>query len=157
MILSLEEKLSTGGSNRFKSEGERKIASFLDSNAIRYHYEQGVLVTSTDKKQRIWYPDFYLPEFGSYIEYFGLAGHADYDSGIKVKESTYAAMGLPVIALYPWTFADDWQGYIMKELQRTAFQRYRDIMAKPYWSNRGKTMQRYGKVHNYPSRRIRCY
>ena len=50
----------------FKSEGERRIAYFLDDNRIRYQYEPGVLVNTAYDKPRIWYPDFHLPEFASY-------------------------------------------------------------------------------------------
>ena len=119
---------------KFKSEGERRIASFLESNLIRYQYEPGVLVNSLYEKPRIWYPDFHLPEFGTYIEYFGLAGRQNYDRGIKRKEAVYSKMGLDVIRVYPWTFTENWKGYLMNELEQTAIRRYRTLMAKPYWS-----------------------
>lgn len=134
MNQNLEDMVGSKKGLDFKSEGERLIARFLDDNSIKYRYEPGVLVNSYENKPRIWYPDFYLPEFGTYLEYFGLVGQEDYDRGIKRKESTYSKMGLDVIPLYPWTFAEDWQGYIMKELKRTAVHRYRKLLAKPYWS-----------------------
>jgi hypothetical protein len=133
---NLENILKDKRSPNFKSEGERRIAYFLQNNSIRYQYEQGVLVNSPYDKPRIWYPDFYLPEFGSYIEYYGLVGKQNYDRGIKTKEAVYSKMGLDVIPVYPWTFADNWQGYIMKELERVTSQRYRSLMTKPYWSQR---------------------
>jgi hypothetical protein len=46
-----------------------------------------------------WYPDFHLPEFETYIEYYGLAGKQDYDKGIKTKEAVYSKMGLDVISV----------------------------------------------------------
>ena len=134
MNQNLEDMVGSKRGLNFKSEGEQRIAHFLDDNSIKYHYEPGVLVNSYEKKPRIWYPDFYLPEFGTYLEYFGLVGQEDYDRGVKRKKSTYSKMGLDVIPLYPWTFAEDWQGYIMKELKRTAVHRYRRLLAKPYWS-----------------------
>ena len=94
-----------------------------------------VLVNSPYDKPRLWYPDFYLPEFGSYIEYYGLAGRENYDRGIKTKQSVYSRMGLSVIPVYPWTFAENWQDYIMRELRQTVIRRYDDLMSKPYWSN----------------------
>jgi hypothetical protein len=119
---------------KFKSEGERRIARFLEDNLIKYQYEPGVLVNSYKYKPRIWYTDFYLPEFGTYIEYYGLAGRQNYDRGIKRKEVVYSKMGLDVIPVYPWTFAENWQGYIMEELEQAAIRRYRALMNKPYWS-----------------------
>jgi len=136
MINNLENIIEGSERPKFKSEGERRIAYFLEDNSIRYQYEPGVLVNSDDKP-RIWYPDFHLPEFATYIEYFGLAGKQDYDKGIKTKETVYSKMGLNVMPVYPWMFAEDWQGYIMKELKNVTVQRYRKLMNKPYWSKTG--------------------
>lgn len=143
MAWDLEGRVHEARHSGFKSEGERRIASFLEKNAIRYQYETGVLVNSEGEKPRIWYPDFYLPEFGVYIEYFGLVGRENYDRGIERKESTYRKMGLSVIPVYPWTFDQNWQGYIMREVQETTIRRYRNLMAKPYW--REKRASSYGR------------
>lgn len=124
-----------------KSEGESKIARFLEENSIKYHYEPGVLVYHPRDKPRIWYPDFYLPEFGAYIEYFGLSGKQQYDQGIRVKESIYSKMGLSVIPVYPWTFAENWEGYIMNELKRKTVDSFNNLMSKPYWKQRGSGLQ----------------
>ncbi len=134
MNQELEKIVKGKGLLKFKSEGERRIASFLTDSSIKYQYEPGVLVNSYEYKPRIWYPDFYLPEFGTYIEYYGLAGRQNYDRGIKRKETTYSKMGLDVIPVYPWTFTENWQGYLMNELEQTAIRRYKTLMAKPYWS-----------------------
>ena len=128
----LENRLKI--TNRFKSEGERRIAYFLESNSIDYRYEPGVLVQPSQDKPRIWYPDFFLPEFAAYIEYYGLAGHESYDRGIKQKELVYSRMGLDVIPVYPWTFAENWQDRIMNQLQKISVRRYENLMSKPYWS-----------------------
>ena len=125
----------------FKSEGERRIAYFLDNNSIRYQYEQGVLINSYYGKSRIWYPDFYLPEFKSYVEYFGMAGRPCYDRGIKQKENVYSKMGLDVISVYPWMFKEDWKGYLMRGLKRNIDRQYRSLKTKPYM--RGTTPTSY--------------
>jgi len=134
LIGNLECILNKGGGPRFKSVGERKIAYFLDNNSIKYHYEQAVLVTPEKDKHRIWYPDFYLPEFKTYIEYFGMAGNQNYDKAIKAKESAYAKMGFNVIAVYPWMLSKKWEGHVMKELKRNAIRPYKTLMTKPYWT-----------------------
>jgi len=118
----------------FKSEGERRISYFLETNSLRYRYEPPVLIKADNNKSRIWYPDFYLPEFKTYIEYYGLAGQQNYQQGIKKKEATYSKMGLNVISVYPWMFAENWKGYIMKELKRNSVRQYKNLMSKPYWS-----------------------
>jgi hypothetical protein len=135
---------------KFKSEGERRIAYFLDNNSIKYLYEPGVLVNSVGEKPRIWYPDFYLPEFGTYIEYYGLAGRQNYGRGLKTKKSVYSKMGLDVISVYPWMFAENWQKYVMRELERSTIRRYKHLTAKPYWSHhRSPTCRNF---HSTPSK-----
>jgi len=148
MKRNLENLIGGKGAPNFKSQGERRIAYFLEDNLIRYQYEPGLLVNSGDKKPRIWYPDFYLPEFVTYIEYFGLAGEQNYDQGIRKKKEVYSAMGLDVIPLYPWNFCEDWQQYIMKEVEKITIRRYRDLMSKPYWPQNKSTTYH----HNTPTR-----
>ena len=131
----------------FKSEGEFKIARFLEQNSIKYHYESGVLVSHPKDKPRIWYPDFYLPQFGTYIEYFGLSGKQHYDQGIKTKQSIYLKLGLSVIAVFPWTFNEDWEGYIMKELETKTIDAYKNLMSRPYWRQQGSGSQPYAPHH----------
>ena len=132
MNWKLEDRVSEAEKPKFKSGGERRIAYFLDNNSIRYQYEPGVLVNSVGQKPRIWYPDFYLPEFGTYIEYYGLAGQKNYDRGIKAKQSAYSKMGMEVVPVYPWMFVENWQNYIIKELKRSTLRRYKNLTAKLY-------------------------
>jgi hypothetical protein len=143
---------------KFKSEGERRIAYFLDKNSIKYLYEPGILVNSAGEKPRIWYPDFYLPEFGTYIEYYGLAGRQNYDRGLKTKQSVYSKMALDVISVYPWMFAENWQTYVMRELERSTLRRYKNLTAKFYRTQHPSTPYRYirpspGKYHGGSNRR----
>ena len=152
MKQTLEHKLGNQGPPSLKSEGERRIANFLESNSIKYHYEPALLINPANQKPRIWYPDFYLPEISAYIEYFGLVGRQNYDKGIKTKETVYSKTGLAVIPVYPWTFAGDWQEYIMKELERITVRRYENLMAKPYWSQHKSATH-----HNDTSKQPRYY
>ena len=138
----LERRIGDKRVPDFRSEGERKIAYFLRDNQIKYQYEPAVLVNAPEGKPRIWYPDFYLPEFSAYIEYFGLAGRRSYDAGVRRKLRTYDAMGYQVISLFPWNFAEDWKGYTMSELRKVARGRYENLMSKPYW--RKSVKQTYG-------------
>jgi hypothetical protein len=144
MTANLEMMITKNPRSRFKSEGEGKIAYFLDLNKIRHQYEPAVIIESQDRKPRIWYPDFYLPEFKTYIEYYGLAGHQTYDKIIKAKESAYLKSGLDVIPFYPWMFGEDWRGYLMRELKRCTIRRYRSLAAKPYRTQSGRFYRRRG-------------
>jgi hypothetical protein len=128
----LEMRLHGIGTNNFKSRGESKIAKFLADNNIRYHYEQGVLIEPGDQKSRIWYPDFYLPEFGMYIEYYGIVGDPDYDKGIKAKESAYSRMGLDVIPVYPDMFEKNWKKYLIDKIGDRIQKQYEKLSSMPF-------------------------
>ena len=131
---NLEDFLKENNSSaQFKSRGERKIAGFLEENDINFKYESGVLIYQSENMPRIWYPDFFLSEFSTYIEYYGMVGDPDYDRGIKVKETAYAQMGLSVIPVYPHMFSEGWQNYIMKEIKRNIESQYKTLMNKPFW------------------------
>ncbi|RAL56696.1 hypothetical protein BSK20_00260 [SR1 bacterium human oral taxon HOT-345] len=56
-----------------KSYGEVLIANFLVSNGVAVEYEPKSHFYTTDTGDRRTYkPDFYLPDYGIYIEYFGI-------------------------------------------------------------------------------------
>ena len=132
----------------FKSEGERRIATFLDENKIRYQYEPGVLVNGPYEKLRIWYLDFGLPEYAAYIEFFGLAGKPSYDEGIKTKLATYKNMGMDVIPIYPSNLRGDWKEYIMDELDAINLRRYHSLQSKRFWSGQDAGFDRKSKGHS---------
>jgi hypothetical protein len=100
-----------------KSKGEQRIADFLDHYGIRYIYEAPTAVTHHNKV-RIWYPDFYLPEYGLYIEYYGRLGDPDYDRGVAEKTAAYNASGLEVIPVYPRHLTNACPEYLAQEIRR---------------------------------------
>ena len=55
-----------------KSYGELEIANFLFSNNIKYEYEKEYKYDTINDDYQQYYPDFYLPEYDIYIEYFGI-------------------------------------------------------------------------------------
>ncbi len=55
-----------------KSYGEMIIANFLYQNGVQYIYECPYKVDTSTSKYRQYEPDFYLPEYDIYIEYFGI-------------------------------------------------------------------------------------
>ena len=137
MYQNLETVIRERKRPKFKSTGEDRIACFLEDSSIKYQYETGVLVQTDDDKSRIWYPDFCLPEFGTYIEYYGMVGDPDYDKGIRVKESVYEKNRMDVIPVYPWMFAKNWQRYIFGEIERSLKDRYRRFRSKLNRSKQG--------------------
>ena len=61
-----------------KSNGEVDIANFLYINDVEYIYEMPYKHnTATDGIHRQYCPDFYLPKYDIYIEYFGIDEHGN--------------------------------------------------------------------------------
>lgn len=57
---------------RVKSYGEMDIANFLFQNGINYSYEASYKLDTNDEEHGQYHPDFYLPDYDIYLEYFGI-------------------------------------------------------------------------------------
>lgn len=62
----------TLNAEKVKSYGEMDIANFLFENGVKYIYEHPYKIDTRDKEHGQYYPDFYLPDYDIYIEYFGV-------------------------------------------------------------------------------------
>lgn len=74
-----------------KSYGEMEIANFLTLNNIAYIYEYPYERDTRTEEYGQYYPDFYLPEYKIYIEYFGIDRQGnvpDYFAGKNGKSGT---------------------------------------------------------------------
>jgi hypothetical protein len=60
-----------------QSDGEKLIAEWLSASNIRYRYDERIKIIQGFSVR----PDFYLPEFDVYIEYWGM-DTIDYKIGI---------------------------------------------------------------------------
>ncbi|MEI8064679.1 MAG: hypothetical protein WCH84_11530, partial [Verrucomicrobiota bacterium] len=63
-----------------KSHAEQKIADFLSRNGIRYEYERPIEVGIWIFNEELCKPDFYLPDYDVYVEYWGMK---DVEEGYK--------------------------------------------------------------------------
>ena len=130
MSESLETR--TKSIQSFKSAGERKIAQVLDQYGISYKYESPVSVHDDHNKPRLWYPDFYLPTFGVYVEYYGFIGNPNYDSFRLKKETAYKNAGLEVIAVDASVPLRQFDSYLLNELYRVQRRRFEGIRSRIY-------------------------
>jgi len=113
--------------NDYKSEGERRIASFLGQLEIPFQYEKPLAVVDKDKT-KIWYPDFTLTDYGMVlVEYFGVNGSEDYRRRTLHKMKVYEANGLDVIPVYPQDFKKDWKGQLMSGIYGILERRIEDF------------------------------
>ncbi|MGN0833772.1 MAG: hypothetical protein ACI4RD_09035 [Kiritimatiellia bacterium] len=77
-----------------QSQGEKRIGDWLAQNAIAYEYDERIIVAG-DTRIR---PDFYLPEFDLYIEYWGM-NTSEYIENMRKKKFLYQREGKKLISL----------------------------------------------------------
>ena len=135
MVNTLEARISR--TDTFKSVGERKIAEVFDNYGISYKYESPVLVLVDQNKPRIWYPDFYLPTFGVYVEHYGFKGNPNYDKFRTRKELAYRNAGIEVVAIDPSVAQHKLDSYLVNEIYRVQRHRYEHIRSKIYGMRTG--------------------
>ncbi|HZW84858.1 MAG TPA: zinc ribbon domain-containing protein [Nitrososphaerales archaeon] len=84
-----------------KSRAEKQIADYFASNGIRYVYEWRAQTNAVLFKRTFAHPDFYLPDYGVYVEYWGLLGTSkEYERIMKWKMSQYHHNNIRFISLY---------------------------------------------------------
>jgi len=79
-----------------QSDGERRIAEWLAANKIAYRYDDRLRLIEGFQIR----PDFYLPEYDVYIEYWGM-DTPRYKAGMYLKQDLYMHAGKKLISLYP--------------------------------------------------------
>lgn len=91
-----------------KSYGEMEIANFLYLNGVEYIYEQPYKIDTRTKEFGQYKPDFYLPQYDIYIEYFGIDKNGnppayfqnDYIASMKWKRELHKANNTTMIEAY---------------------------------------------------------
>lgn len=115
---------------RVRSGSEKKIANYLDDHGIKFRYEQPLILGIDDRPLTkfflralvrisfgpnfvvralvkrfngiLFYPDFYLVEYDTYVEFWGLAdSDPDYNENHRGKLGLYHKYGIRIISLYP--------------------------------------------------------
>jgi len=98
-----------------KSIAERRIADYFEKNNIRYVYEQEARGKSIFFDYKISSPDFCLPDYGVYVEYWGLVNADDswtrarYVRNMRRKMAIYHRNNIKFISMYPANLENlDW-------------------------------------------------
>lgn len=90
-------KISKTATNIYvRSISEKKLADLLTKYNFKYVYEKKTKVGSYD-----FSPDFYLPDYDIYIEFYGLIHDEEYNDKHKWKKKQYLRNRLHCIAVYP--------------------------------------------------------
>jgi hypothetical protein len=84
-----------------KSRGEKQIADYFANNGITYVYEWKAQTNALIFKRTFAHPDFYLPDYNVYVEYWGLLGATkEYERLMKWKMAQYHKNHIKFISLY---------------------------------------------------------
>jgi hypothetical protein len=94
--VELQKTIKARDGTIVQSDGERKIADWLADNNIGYRYDERFRILDGYAIR----PDFYLPEYDVYIEYWGMTT-LDYKIGMMKKQKIYQHQGKRLISLYP--------------------------------------------------------
>jgi hypothetical protein len=100
----------------YKSKAEVQIARLLDREGIAYRYEHPLAIVDRGKT-RIWYPDFYLPEYGMIVEYFGMNDDPGYRKRTEHKMEVYRQSGIEGVFLTEEPLRGDWPGRILGRIE----------------------------------------
>lgn len=101
-----------------KSYGELDIANYLTQNRVVYEYEKEYPIDTRTSEYGQYHPDFYLPKYDLYIEYFGInrqgmvpsfftgkngkSASQTYQEGIKWKRELHKKNGTRMIEVYAY-------------------------------------------------------
>jgi hypothetical protein len=127
--------------NPYKSRGENWIGSFLKEAGIKFHYEYPVVIVDDDKKVRIWYPDFWLPELNIVIEYFGMMNDEQYREAAEKKLQTFKKLNVDFIGVNTNMIQLDknWEKFIIMEImgimesKKPIYRRLEQLKKKYTW------------------------
>jgi hypothetical protein len=94
--VELQKNIRSRDGSWVQSEGERLICEALAAEGISYRYDERFRILDGYAIR----PDFYLPEFDVYIEFWGMVT-AEYKIGMLKKQQLYQQQGKKLISLYP--------------------------------------------------------
>lgn len=95
MKVELNKKIRAKDGTLVQSRGERRIAEWLTAHSIAYRYDERFRIIDGYAIR----PDFYLPEYDVYIEYWGM-DTADYKIGMLKKQQLYQQTGKRLMSVH---------------------------------------------------------
>lgn len=97
----------TQNGEEVKSQAEKHIANYFQSQGIRYLYEKEARSWGIFSSKHISNPDFYLFDHDVYVEYWGLVDtdnekvRSNYVKTMKWKMRQYHENGIKFVSIYP--------------------------------------------------------
>ena len=96
MKVQNQKEILTKDRTVVQSRGERQIADWLAAHRLDHRYDDKLQIIQGYAIR----PDFYLPLFDVFIEYWGL-DTTDYVIGMNIKKKLYQQEGKRLISVYP--------------------------------------------------------
>ena len=134
-----------------KSYGELDIANFLTQNGITYVYEQEYPIDTRTSEFGQYHPDFYLPNYDLYIEYFGINRQGNvppyftgkngmtaaqtYQEGIQWKRELHRKNGTRMIEVYAYEKLEEQLLPRLEERLKKAGVVFTPMSAKDMWAD----------------------
>lgn len=109
-----EAKYRTDDGHIVRSRGEIIIDNYLFKNYISHVYEKKVFNKETPEDECT--TDFYLPQYDTYIEFWGMENNENYNSIKLFKEKIYKFNNYKIINVYPENLDNGLDDYLTKEL-----------------------------------------
>ena len=114
-------ELRTLNGELVKSFEELTIANWLAANGINYKYERDYEYDTASSRRRQYQPDFYLSDYGIYIEHFALnkegrspLGWTGYEAGVAWKREQHRRNLTTLVETYSWQRKD---GVLLSQLE----------------------------------------
>lgn len=126
-----------------KSYGEMDIGNYLFQNNIKYEYEKSYQYNTADELHAQYRPDFYLPDYDIYIEYFGIDRNGnvpkfftskidttateEYQKSMKWKRELHQKQGTTMIECYAY---EKQEGTLVENLKKKLIDKKVQIVPK---------------------------
>ena len=96
-----------------RSYEEVLVSNFLTEHGVKFRYERPYEERTADRKHQQYRPDFYLPEYGIYLEHFALDRKSrppemwgDYSDSVEWKRQLHRVSGTTLIESHSWEVGD---------------------------------------------------
>jgi len=108
------------------TNAEREVAELLKNMDVRWAYEKPVFIWDDNKRPRVWAPDFFLKQFGIYIE---VCGSEDFN--YEYRRRIFDKNGYKVIFLHLYKETNKWRNhliYYLKQIMSYRSQKLNEIL-----------------------------
>lgn len=92
---------------------EKEVARYLHSINLHWIFEHPIFIQDERGRPRVWTPDFYLPELGTYIEVCGKDRKC-----YSYREKIFKKNRVRTIFIHQFKDGDSWKKFLVREISR---------------------------------------